>query len=334
MTPSASAKLRALSAQEEIHWLLNWNSPIHPVFAAHVTGRTDTEQWRAALDQMQTRHPMLSVSIEAPERDDAGELASQDPGSDDLGSDDLRPFFKQHTGVPIPLSVLPRASVPRWEAVIAEEIATPFAPGQAPLLRAVLVYEPERSIIVLAGCHSIVDGMSLPLLLRDLLTALAGQSLEPLPLPRSAEELLGIEPVAPQRTAGKRDDLSSAPENKAGVPSVSSLQLSASLTQQLIIAARAHEVTVHGMLGAAVALAVRQQAPAFLSRAVRVISPASTRKVLGVEDACGMYFTSPRTTVDPAESQTFWEIAARSGRASLRRRRAKLWLQQQRPCRA
>ena len=294
MTQSAHAKLRALTAQEEIYWLLNWNSPIHPVSAAHIAGHTVPEQWRSALDQVQQRHPFLSVSIEAPNHD---------------GSLDSKPFFKKHTGVTISLKVLPRASVPRWEEEIAQEIATPFAPGQAPLLRAVLIYEPNHSILILAGCHSIVDGTTLPFLFRDILTAMAGQPLELLSFPRSAEELLGLKAVDSQDTGGEQDDLSSAPENKAGVPTVISLQFSTSLTQELIFVSRERGVTVHGSLGAAVVLAMRQQAPEFLGKPVRLISPASTRKVLEVQDDCGMYFTSPKATFDPAAALSFWEIA-------------------------
>lgn len=154
-----------------------------------------------------------------------------------------------------------------------------------------------------------MDGTTLPFLFRDILTAMAGKPLEALPFPRSAEELLGLKAVAPEHTGGEQEDLSSAPENKAGVPTICSLQLSTSLTQQLISVSREHGVTVHGLLGAAVVLAVRRQAPEFLSRPVRIISPASTRKVLGVQDECGMYFTSPKATFDPAASLSFWEIA-------------------------
>ena len=293
MTQSVPAKLRSLTAQEEIYWLLNWNSPIHPVLAAHVAGHTVPEQWRTALDQLQGRHPSLSVSIEAP----------------DLAQADSRPFLKQHTHVPIPLRVVPRASVARWEAEIERELANPFAPGQAPLLRAVLLYEPDRSILILAGCHSIVDGTTFPLLFRDLLTAMAGQPLEPLPFPRSAEELLELKAAAPKHTAVEKDDLSSAPENKAGTPTVSSLRLSKSLTQALVSISREQGATVHGALAASVVSAVRQQAPEFLHKPVCLISPVNTRALLGMQDDCGMYFTSPQASFDPGESLSFWDIA-------------------------
>ena len=52
MTTSKERLLRPLTAHEEIYWLLNWNSPIHPVLAAEVRGKTTAEQWRAALDRV------------------------------------------------------------------------------------------------------------------------------------------------------------------------------------------------------------------------------------------------------------------------------------------
>ena len=293
MTQIVPSKLRSLTAQEEIYWLLNWNSPIHPVLAAHVAGPTTPDQWRAALDALQKRHPFLSLSIEAPTPDRTG------------GS---RPFFQQHVGAPIPLRVLPLGSVSRWEAEVERELATPFSPGQAPLLRAVLLYEPDCSILLLAGCHSIADGTTFTLLFRDLLTAMAGEALEPLPFPRSAEELLGVEPVVREQTL-EAEDLSSAPENRAGAPTVSSLQFSHALTQALVSLCRKQGVTVHGALAASLVFAARQQAPEFLHKPVRFISPINTRELLGAKDECGLYFTSPQASFDAKEALSFWEIA-------------------------
>ena len=291
MTQGPTANLRSLTAQEEIYWLLNWNSPIHPVLAAHVTGHTVPEQWRDALDQLQQRHPFLSVSIEAPEKGVTGS----------------RPYFKQHRGVSIPLRVVQWDAVPRWEAEIERELAVPFAPGEAPLLRAVLIHGTERSILILAGCHSIADGTTFTLLFRDILTAVAGRALEALPFPRSAEEALGLVPIGPDQSV--EDDLNTAPENDAGEPKVSSLQLPQSLTLAVAAASREQGTTVQGALAAAVVVAVRQQAPEFLDRPTRFISPVNTREVLGVGEDCGMYFTSPQAAIDPKQNMSFWDIA-------------------------
>jgi hypothetical protein len=208
MTQLLPTTLRPLTAHEEIYWLLNWNSPIHPVLAAHITGSTTPEGWRTALDLLQQRHPLLSVSIDA--------------------ANGSRPFFNHHAQAPIPLRIVPGESVFRWEVELERELAIPFVPGESPLLRAVLIHQPNRSIIILAGCHSIADGTAIQLLFRDLLMAMAGEPLELLGFPRSKEELPGLSPLAPG--LGSVDDLSNAPINNAGPPTVSSLQLTRSLT--------------------------------------------------------------------------------------------------------
>lgn len=287
---SPNAALRPLTAQEEIYWLLNWTSPTLPVLAAHVSGPTTPRQWRAALDRLQARHPLLAVSIEAPS-------AGQD-----------RPYFRQRHGSEIPLRIVERAAAPRWEAEVERELAAPFAPGQAPLLRAVLIHEADRSTIILSACHAIADGVSSLLLLRDLLAAMDGRPLAPLPFPPSAEEKLGLAPAAAGH-AQNAGELGRAPVNGAGAPSVRILQLSPALTQGIVEASRERGATLQGALAAAVVLAARRQAPEFAAKPLRFISPVNTRPVLGVGEDCGLYFTSPQISFDPSEPLPFWEMA-------------------------
>ena len=292
--PVDQTHIRPLTAHERIYWLLNFNMPIHPTVAAHIVGRTTSEEWRRALDQLQRRHPLLSVSIEA--------------------GPDFQLVFKRRTGATIPLQVVPLASVARWEAEMERELATPFAPGQAPLLRAVLLHAPERCILILSAAHSIADGLSLSYLVRDALTAMAGEELEPLGFPPSEEELLGFAPVLPGQSA-QREDLSRKPRTDRGLPSVVSRRLSAPLTQKIRAVARRNQTTVHGALAAAFTMAMRRQVPRFLTEPVHIISPVNTRPILGTHGECGMYFTSPQAAFDPATATDFWDIArsARQG---------------------
>jgi hypothetical protein len=197
--------------------------------------------------------------------------------------------------------------VSRWETELERELAIPFVPGEFPLLRAALIHQPDFSIIILAACHSIADGTSVQLLFRDLLMAMAGEPLELLGFPHSEEELLGLSPLAPSLVSG--EDLTSAPINTGGAPTVSRLQLTRSLTQKLISLARQEDTTVHGALAAAFVLAMRQQAPEFLTNPVRIISPVNTRSVLGAQQECGIYFTSPKASFDPGSGLSFWELA-------------------------
>jgi hypothetical protein len=283
--------LRALTAQEEIYWQLTFNDQIHPVIAAHVSGSTTPEQWRVALDTVQRRHPLLSVSIESPSCDTPGWT---------------QPFFRRRGGMAIPLRIVPGGSVPRWEAEIERELSIPFLEGEAPLTRAVLIHEPDRSILILAVSHSISDGMSLSFLVRDILSAVVGEPLEQLSRPRSAEEMLGLDPVAPA-VAAKDVPQTDTPSNEP--PAVQSLRLSELLTKNLITASRRHGSTVHGALSAVFVLAMRQREPRFQREAIRMISPVSVRAVLGAGEECGMYFTSPKTEFDPAQSLSFWDMA-------------------------
>jgi hypothetical protein len=55
--------LRPLGSLEEFLWLIDQNRPVHFALAAQVQGATTVERWRDALDLVQLRHPLLSVSM-------------------------------------------------------------------------------------------------------------------------------------------------------------------------------------------------------------------------------------------------------------------------------
>ncbi len=291
LTENKIDPVRPLTAQEEIYWQLTFNDQIHPVIAAHVTGSTHPEQWRAALDALQARHPLLSVSIEAP--------SLETPGL-------TQPFFRRRGKMPIPLRIVPWESVSRWEEEIERELAIPFRPGETPLARAVLIHTPDRSIFILAVSHSISDGISLSLMVRDILSAIVGQPPEPLAFPRSAEEMLGIEPAVPASPATDTLQDSKASHEP---PVVRSLRFTKALTERLITVSRQNDATVHGVLAAAFVLAMRQQMPRFQHDVIRMISPVNVRSVLGAGEECGMYFTSPKAEFDPAQPSGFWDMA-------------------------
>ena len=286
-----SARSRALTAQEEIYWRLTYNDQIHFVVAAEIEGHTEVKQWKDALDSVQRRHPLLRVGVEMPGR----------------GNGRHNPFFVPKEAV-IPMRVEALGSGEGLVAVqMQRQLAIPFVAGVAPLARATLLHAPERSIIVLALCHSIADGMSGLFLLRDLLSALSGQSLEALAMPASAEELLG---VAPGISALVPADEYHPAGNVGREPRVLLRSLSEELTRQLVDSARRHRSTVHGALAAAFVQALRQLAPSFETNPVRMISPVNTRTELGGGDALGMYFTSPQLSFQPNCSETFWDIAS------------------------
>jgi Condensation domain len=131
------------------------------------------DAWKAGLSSVQHRHPFLMASIKA----DANTV----------------PCFVSRPGVPIPFRFVERNALQQLETEVARELATPFRDGDTLLVRAVLLHEKQRSIVILVVHHSIADDLSLACAIRDLLQLLSGETLASLPVPPSHEALLGLE---------------------------------------------------------------------------------------------------------------------------------------------
>ena len=76
-----------------------------------------------------------------------------------------------------------------WQPLAAAELTRPFDPATAPLMRATLVTHRMTSSLLLVFDHVIADGISAISVLNDLLSALNGEPLTTLPLPKSLEGL-------------------------------------------------------------------------------------------------------------------------------------------------
>ena len=172
VTEPAQDAIRSLGSLEHLFWLLDQNRFVHFAVTALISGETSPRDWRRALDRLQKRHPILSVCI-------GGE-----PGS--------VPLFGQSDVTPIPLRIVEDEPKLRWEAEVGEELATPFTPSQAPLIRAVLIQGARNAAFMLVAHHSIADGLSIAYAIRDTLDALAGRSLRPLPWLPSQDDMMNV----------------------------------------------------------------------------------------------------------------------------------------------
>ncbi|MFZ2526354.1 MAG: amino acid adenylation domain-containing protein, partial [Rhodococcus sp. (in: high G+C Gram-positive bacteria)] len=116
----------------------------------HLAGTVDVDRLRAAIEAVVARHAGLRTA-----------------------------FVYDDTGTPAQL-VLDHVDLP-WREVDAtadgltelldEERVLPFDPAHPPLLRAVLVrIAPDRAVLVLTNHHLVLDGWSMPLLVREVLT--------------------------------------------------------------------------------------------------------------------------------------------------------------------
>src|SRR6476660_3798457 len=167
------AAVRPLGALEHLFWLYDQNRSAHFAVTALISCRASPRDWRRALDRLQERHPLMSVSIQG------------EPGS--------VPVFQRGHLAPIPLRIVEDEPERRWQVEVGEELATPFKPSEAPPIRAVLIQGArDDAAFTLVAHYSIADGLSLAYALRDTLDAIAGRSLRPLPWLPAQDDLLNV----------------------------------------------------------------------------------------------------------------------------------------------
>lgn len=280
---------RLLSGYERVSWLFDQTRCFHFVLAAEISGFATVEQWRAALDAVQNRHPLLSVGIN--------------------GNNLLEPFFQQVPGMQIPLRIVDGNSLERWESELETEMALPFQSNQVPLIRAVLIQEHKRVKFILSAHHAIGDGISLSFLIRDLLYALNGKTLDPLLMPASLDSYLAVESSTNNAASNRPANVCLVLKGQQFKPRVNQLSLSPDLTSQLVARARQEGTTVHGALCAALALTKWKMTPHLKRESVKVSSPVSVRKTFNVADDCVAFFHIKTVAFEPTQDLSFWELA-------------------------
>lgn len=295
--------IRPLGTNEKIFWVLDQKTPSHFAVAAELEGNTSKEAWRLAIDEAQKRHPNLSVKI--------------------TGHHYSNLTFEHVNNRPIPLKVLYSMEDYDWDNVIEEELALPFNMEEAPLARVVIIQQPGKSIFVFVTHHSIGDGMSVSLIIRDILSVLSGETLSDLALIPSMDQLAGI--PSPEM----QEDLTVAAELGKGEAwpalKVNRLRLSDVVTAKLIARTKSEGTSVHAALSAALILAGRKLAPEWGNKEVRILHPVSARKMLNVGDDYSLVLNSIVASYGTENDASFWDLA-RAAKESLSLTTTKEWL--------
>ena len=175
-------------------------------------------------------------------------------------------------------------------------MAKPFAADAAPLLRADLLQDKTGCDMVFTAHHSISDGISMVWLFGDLLAALSGDTLTPLPVPLCAEDRMAqlkaagafpethvsprAEPQAADDSVPKAPARSFTVGKHSGHPTIDALRFSSEQTTQLLRCCRQHQTTVGSVILAAMAAALRHLSPALKKADIRVFTPIDARVYL------------------------------------------------------
>ena len=287
----SKTEVRSLGAMERLFWLMDQNHPVHLTVTAEVKGITKVQDWRDALDAVQRRHPVLSTSIKS--------------------NEEGQPALYKVDGARIPLRIVDGSVQERWELEVDREMAVPFTPEQAPLIRSVLIHKPQSAVLILIAHHAIADGMALVFLIRDLLQVISGGQIEALSFNSSAEELLSTLPEGEEvvQVGAPQAEPALYREDDGLAPRATARKLDENLTATLKERARREETTVQGALCAALVLAGRKTSSTWRKQSVRVISPINVRAPLEAGEACGLYLVGGMVPFQPGDSRAFWELA-------------------------
>jgi hypothetical protein len=154
--------------------------------------------------------------------------------------------------------------------------------------------------------------------LRDLVRALSGETIDRYPVLPSQEEAFGITGPSPAPAAESEPAVAqpcgppvALRQEDTEPPAVESLRLDSELTTRLAERARVEGTTVHGAICSAVLVAGRKSSRVWNEKPVRVFSDINTRKACAAGDTSAMYFLGGISPIEPGLQAGFWDLARR-----------------------
>ena len=294
---------RPLGTNEKVFWALDQKSSTHFAVAAELLGNASEGAWRAAIDTVQLRHPNLSVRISGNEyRSTAFE-----------GIGDCR----------IPLRIIHTGLGEDWAAIVEGELNEAIDLSVAPLVRTVLVQQPGKTVFIFVANHSISDGMSVALVIRDILNVISGQSIGNLsPLP-SLDGVIGLDVFDNQAQIFTEHHSIEKPLPREKT-SIAYQKFSEVETNDIISRSRLEQTTVHGTLGAALVVAMVNEQTG--ERPIRIMHPVSARRTLNMGDDFSLLINIITSAYNGLSGNKFWDLA-REVRASVATAQTAEWIE-------
>jgi hypothetical protein len=305
---AAQVTLRPLSPFERLFWAFEQVNGFNFSIALTFKGTVERTRWNSAFGAVQKRHPMLQASLNL-----------DDPN---------RPVLVRAANRPIPVEFRRRSFAGDWQRVMEQGYMKPFDVATGPFLRAVVLEDEAGCDLVLTAFHAVLDGMGVLGLVGELLRALAGEKLLPMPMPVSTDERtaemrrrLGPAKETPQADENMMKTVEALKERAIGrhkgskAATVTAHKLAPEQTARLVERCRKEKVTVGTVLLAAQAAALRKTAKALEKADIRLSTPVNTRSYVENKNDCVMSVISARA-VCRYPAKDLWK-SARAIRAQL-----------------
>ncbi|BBX64269.1 peptide synthetase [Mycobacterium saskatchewanense] len=293
MHEQAATLVRPLGATERLFYRYSQRNRSHHLIIAEFNEVLTANRLEPALHAVQRRHPLLSAHVE------------------DRPNTRLT-FCRAATISPIDLTIRRNSNAP-WQASAAKELNQLFDRSRAPLMRASLLQGLAGCALLLVFDHTIADGISSVMVLRDLVAALNGETLSQLPTPHPQELQIAkaLREIAPFEPSELPDD------PRMGAPvsirpfdgrlrNLHALALSDGDTAKLVERCRAERTTVHAAIVTATS---RIRAAKRGEDFVRVQTPISLRPAIGIGGDCAVCLQFACTGSTPLGGEPFWDQA-------------------------
>lgn len=294
---------RPLTGLEQWQWFFDQAAVLNLVIIARVSGQFDQDRLRTALKDLADYYPHLTSRIE--------------PGRP--------PYFVAGAG-PIDLRIEPWRP-DAWQAVAVQEANAPMETPKGPLVRAFLLDGSESSDLILTLNHSVADGQSGVLIMKELLELHGGRArhispqpdvLVP-PLKALFESKLKAIWVAMKIFWKSRNMTPNPPEQWVPVSErrtgLITVQFAKDFMTPLITAARLHETTLHGALVAAMLMAIEREMrdtnndPA--GKMLGCATPVDLRRYTEIsKEAVGNLLSGVMSSHKVHPETSFWTLAA------------------------
>jgi NRPS condensation-like uncharacterized protein len=283
---------RPLGSAERLFIVLGHLASKSFALVAEIEGSLSVEKLQTAAIEIQRRHPQLRAGIQM--------------------DNNLNYWFEYQNTNTIKVEAYPNSDPGNWISMMEDELTAPFILANSPLFRVIMLGGGVRSTLIFITHHSIGDGLSLVNIFQDLLDYLSGIELPKLLPPKSMDELLALDESLLWKSSPPTNFITTQNQlqNLRGQTiSIDRIKLDKESTNKIMIAAKSNEVTVNGLLYAALCLAFTTIYGGEGHTTLSLRTPASVRKTLNIENDFGLYITTMLTTVIPGEFPDIWSLA-------------------------